>query len=84
MLNYKLWILKKKQPEKHKLYKHKTTVGLGAGSTIAFIIEFLAEEVKKGLELQTGDIFIYYTPVIITKWIYGSGNSRCCRDRYLF
>jgi ribose 5-phosphate isomerase A len=32
--------------------KNKTTVGLGAGSTIAFMIEFLAEEVKKGLALK--------------------------------
>jgi ribose 5-phosphate isomerase A len=32
--------------------KNKDIVGLGAGSTIAFIIELLAEEIKKGLELQ--------------------------------
>lgn len=32
--------------------KNKNTVGLGAGSTIAFMIEFLGEEVRKGLELQ--------------------------------
>lgn len=32
--------------------KDNTTVGLGAGSTITFMIEFLAEEVKKGLALN--------------------------------
>ncbi len=32
--------------------KNKSTIGLGAGSTIAFMVEFLAEAAKKGLELK--------------------------------
>ena len=32
--------------------KNGNTIGLGAGSTIAFMIEFLADEVKKGVELK--------------------------------
>jgi ribose 5-phosphate isomerase A len=45
--------LKKEAARKAITYiNNKTTVGLGAGSTIAFMIEFLAEEVKKGLALK--------------------------------
>ena len=32
--------------------KNNTTIGLGAGSTIAYMIELLAEEVRKGLALK--------------------------------
>ena len=30
---------------------HKATVGLGVGSTIAYLVDLLAEEIKKGLEV---------------------------------
>ena len=45
--------LKKEAARKAITYiNNKTTVGLGAGSTIAFMIEFLAEEAKKGAALK--------------------------------
>ncbi len=34
------------------LVTHKNTVGLGAGSTIAYLVEFLKQSVEEGLDLQ--------------------------------
>ena len=45
--------LKKEAAEKAITYiRNKTTIGLGAGTTIACIIDFLAEKAKEGLELK--------------------------------
>ena len=45
--------LKKEAAQKAVTFiNNNTTVGLGAGSTIAHIINFLSEEVKKGLTLK--------------------------------
>jgi ribose 5-phosphate isomerase A len=45
--------LKKEAAQKAiSFIKDKSTVGLGAGSTIAYMVEFLAEEVYKGLEVK--------------------------------
>jgi ribose 5-phosphate isomerase A len=35
-----------------RFIKHQQLIGLGAGSTIAFMVEFLSEQVKAGLELK--------------------------------
>jgi len=51
--NNKIVDLKKEAAQKAVTFiNENTTVGLGAGSTIAHIVNFLSEEVKKGLTLK--------------------------------